>query len=77
MRQTHPRWVTFAVLDHGPGVPPEVAQRLFTPFFTTRKEGMGLGLSIVKGIVEAHHGLIRETGEPGNGARFEIYLPVG
>jgi two-component system sensor histidine kinase DctS len=58
VRQTHPRWVTFAVLDHGPGVPPEVAQRLFTPFFTTRKEGMGLGLSLCRTVIEQHGGAL-------------------
>lgn len=58
VRQHHPRWVTFSVLDHGPGVPPDVAQRLFTPFFTTRKEGMGLGLSLCRTVIEQHGGAL-------------------
>jgi len=58
VRQTHARWVTVSVLDHGPGVPPEVAQRLFTPFFTTRKEGMGLGLSLCRTVIEQHGGAL-------------------
>jgi two-component system sensor histidine kinase DctS len=58
VRQTHPRWVTFSVVDRGPGVPPEVAQRLFTPFFTTRKEGMGLGLSLCRTVIEQHGGAL-------------------
>jgi two-component system sensor histidine kinase DctS len=58
VRQTHPRWVTVSVVDHGPGVPPEVAQRLFTPFFTTRKEGMGLGLSLCRTVIEQHGGAL-------------------
>ena len=72
--QTYVR-LTFA--DTGPGVPPELKDKIFTPFFTSRVKGMGLGLSIVKGIVDAHHGVLRETGEPGRGANFELYLPTG
>ena len=67
--------VTFA--DTGPGVPDDLKEKIFTPFFTSRVKGMGLGLSIVKGIVDAHHGLLHEGGEAGRGARFEIFLPVG
>lgn len=62
--------------DCGPGVPAEMKSRIFTPFFSSRVKGMGLGLSIVKGIVDAHHGVIQETGEPGIGAQFLIYLPL-
>ena len=49
-------WVMFSVIDRGPGVSAEVAQRLFTPFFTTRDEGMGLGLSLCRTVVEQHSG---------------------
>ncbi len=66
--------VNFA--DTGPGVPAELKEKIFTPFFSSRVKGMGLGLSIVKGIVDAHHGKIRESGEPGQGAQFLIFLPV-
>lgn len=65
--------ITFA--DNGPGVEQELKQKIFTPFFSSRVKGMGLGLSIVKGIIESHHGTIVETGEPDKGARFVIYLP--
>jgi two-component system sensor histidine kinase DctS len=58
VRQTHPSWITISVIDHGPGVPPDVAQRLFTPFFTTRKEGMGLGLSLCRTVIEQHGGAL-------------------
>lgn len=61
--------------DNGPGIPEENKARIFTPFFTTRSKGMGLGLSIVKGIIEAHRGFILETGEPEEGANFTILLP--
>jgi two-component system sensor histidine kinase DctS len=56
--QQHPRWVQFAVVDRGPGIPPDVAARLFTPFFTTREEGMGLGLSLCRTVVEQHGGAL-------------------
>jgi signal transduction histidine kinase len=62
--------------DHGPGIPEENKKSIFRPFFSTRSKGMGLGLSIVKGIVDAHNGTIRETGVHGEGARFEIVLPA-
>jgi signal transduction histidine kinase len=62
--------------DRGPGVAAALKERIFQPFFTSRAKGMGLGLSIVKGIVEAHHGILRETGAEGEGARFAVYLPV-
>ncbi len=68
--------ISIQVRDEGPGIPPENKPRLYTPFFTTRARGMGLGLSIVKGIVDAHRGAIAEVGEPGEGARFVIVLPV-
>ena len=63
------------VADRGPGISEENKKRIFTPFFTTRAKGMGLGLSIVKGIIEGHGGAITENGEPGKGARFLILLP--
>ena len=45
------RWVVFSVIDAGPGIPADVAQRLFTPFFTTKAEGMGLGLSLCRTVI--------------------------
>jgi two-component system sensor histidine kinase DctS len=50
------RWVRFSVIDAGPGIPADVAQRLFTPFFTTKPEGMGLGLSLCRTVIEQHGG---------------------
>ena len=70
-------YVVLEFADAGPGVPADQKERIFQPFFTSRVKGMGLGLSIVKGIVEAHRGQIREVGEPGKGARFVIFLPAG
>ena len=76
-RLAHSRnWVEIMFADDGPGVPEDLKDRIFRPFYTSRVKGMGLGLSIVKGIVEAHEGIIRETGQPGKGARFVIFLPA-
>lgn len=63
--------------DTGPGIEVENKPRIFNPFYTSRAKGMGLGLSIVKGIVDAHGGAIFESGRPGEGARFTILLPHG
>jgi two-component system, sensor histidine kinase FlrB len=62
------------VSDNGPGIPEAVRRRLFEPFFTTRERGNGLGLSIVKSVVEAHGGHVRLL-ETGPGATFVIDLP--
>ena len=51
--------------------------KIFNPFYTSRAKGMGLGLSIVKGVVNAHDGVIFENGRPGKGAKFTILLPYG
>ena len=68
--------VMIEVRDNGPGIAENLKERIFTPFFTTRGKGMGLGLSIVHGIVAAHHGTILEVGTEGEGARFVILLPT-
>ena len=69
-------YVHLSISDTGPGVQPDLKQKIFKPFFSSRVKGMGLGLSIVKGIVDSHHGTIRESGEFGKGAEFMIFLPV-
>jgi two-component system sensor histidine kinase DctS len=77
VRQTHPRWVTFSVADAGPGIPPEVAARLFTPFYTTRREGMGLGLSLCRTVIEQHGGALDFGPLPGAaGTEFRFTLPA-
>ncbi len=63
-------------IDSGPGIPADIKPRIFTPFFTSRARGLGLGLSIVKGILEAHRGNIVEVGTPGQGAHFIAFLPA-
>lgn len=67
--------IEIAVSDTGPGLPPEVASRLFQPFVTTKDKGMGIGLSICQSIVEAHHGRIWATPNAGTGVTFRISLP--
>jgi two-component system, NtrC family, sensor histidine kinase HydH len=61
--------------DSGPGVLEELREQIFNPFFTTKRDGVGLGLSIVAKIVSEHGGSIRLLSEPGNGACFRIFLP--
>jgi two-component system, LuxR family, sensor histidine kinase DctS len=75
------RWVRFSVVDAGPGVPPDVATRLFTPFFTTRAEGMGLGLSLCRTVIEQHGGSLGFGAAPGGsplqpGCVFSFTLPA-
>jgi signal transduction histidine kinase len=63
------------VSDSGPGLMPDVAAKIFTPFFTTRPEGTGLGLSIAQYIAARHGGNISAENNSGGGARFTIWLP--
>jgi two-component system sensor histidine kinase DctS len=70
------RWLEFSVADVGPGIPEEVKQQLFTPFFTTKAEGMGLGLSLCRTVVEQHGGyLVFEPNQP-QGTIFRFTLPA-
>ena len=64
------------VADSGPGIAPELADRLFQPFVTTKKTGMGLGLSICREIVEAHHGRLTNAPRPEGGTVFRVTLPT-
>jgi two-component system sensor histidine kinase DctS len=77
VRQIDARWVAFSVIDRGTGIAPEVAARLFTPFFTTRSEGMGLGLSLCRTVIEQHGGaLVFDNGADGVGTEFRFTLPA-
>ncbi|MFN7172622.1 MAG: GAF domain-containing protein [Fimbriimonadaceae bacterium] len=69
-------FVQIDVIDTGPGVDEKLATQIFEPFFSTRVKGMGLGLSIVKGIVDAHMGAISVRKEEPHGAHFMILLPI-
>ena len=69
-------WVEFAVIDQGEGISPDVASQLFTPFFTTKDEGMGLGLSLCRTVIEQHGGFLGfEAAEP-QGTVFSFTLPA-
>ncbi len=62
--------------DTGPGIDPSTASKLFTAFYTTKTDGMGMGLSICRSIVESHCGKITMSSELGQGATFVVYLPT-
>ncbi|MEO7156902.1 MAG: ATP-binding protein [Vicinamibacterales bacterium] len=68
--------VVVEVADDGPGMPADVAEKIFNPFFTTKAQGSGLGLAIVRKIVDAHEGRIDMTTADGRGTRFRVTLPV-
>jgi signal transduction histidine kinase len=71
-----PDGVEVAVSDVGPGIPRDKLQRLFESFYTTKKEGMGLGLSIARSIIEAHRGRLWAENRDGGGATFRFFLPL-
>lgn len=70
------RTIEVVVADTGPGIPPEHRERIFEPYFSTRKRGTGLGLAIVSRIVAEHHGRIRVGETAPHGACFTIELPL-
>ena len=69
-------WVEFAVIDHGVGISADIANKLFTPFFTTRPEGMGLGLSLCRTVIEQHGGLLDFQAVVPAGTLFSFTLPA-
>ncbi len=70
-------WVAIEVADSGPGIPPADRDRVFEPYFTTKKKGTGLGMAIVKKIIEDHGGGIQLKTSPWQGVLVEIRLPMG
>ncbi len=70
-----PAPVRLVVEDTGPGIDPDLRERLFQPFVSGRPGGSGLGLAIVQRAVDAHRGMVLLDAEPGRGARFTVYLP--
>ncbi|HKF41786.1 MAG TPA: PAS domain S-box protein [Thermoanaerobaculia bacterium] len=69
-------FVQVSVSDHGTGIPADHLPRLFEPFFTSKPEGMGLGLAVCRSIVEAHSGRLWAENLPAGGARFHFTLPA-
>ncbi|UEM22358.1 response regulator [Skermanella mucosa] len=79
INRDHPvRYVRLTVSDNGSGMPVEVMGRMLEPFFTTKGigKGTGLGLAAVHGIVSAHRGAMMVESKPGEGTRFQVYLPT-
>jgi two-component system nitrogen regulation sensor histidine kinase GlnL len=70
------QFLSVTVTDDGPGVPEDVQSHLFSPFFTTKARGTGLGLAVCHRIVAEHGGIIAHEPRPGRGARFVVTLPV-
>ena len=79
-RSGNGRGVEVRIEDSGPGIPDELREQIFNPFVTTKKSGVGLGLSIVSRIIDGHHGTIRVENDPPatgeHGARFSIFFPA-
>jgi len=69
-----PRKVKLTIADSGSGIPPEQLNKMFDPYFSTKKEGMGLGLPIAKRIIEDHQGEIHISSEPGVGTEIQIFF---
>jgi signal transduction histidine kinase len=68
--------VGFFVRDDGPGLAPDVRERMFEPFFTRRDGGVGLGLTFVRRVVHEHRGRVHVESEPGHGVAFRVHLPA-
>jgi signal transduction histidine kinase len=68
--------VCVEIADDGPGMPQDVADRVFDPFYTTKPQGSGLGLAIVRKIIHAHDGRIDLKTSPGGGTTVRLTLPV-
>jgi two-component system nitrogen regulation sensor histidine kinase GlnL len=69
------KYIETNVIDDGPGIPPDLIERIFEPFVTTNRNGTGLGLSIAKRIVTAHKGTITVSSVPG-GTVFQVIFPL-
>lgn len=71
-------YVAWSVSDTGTGIPPDIVERIFEPFFSTKDpdKGTGLGLSTVLGIVKSHGGYVQVASSVGKGSTFTVYLPI-
>ncbi len=67
--------IRISIQDHGKGIPPDVQERIFVPFYTTKPDGSGIGLSLCKQIAFLHHGYITVRSNPGKGSTFTVCLP--
>ncbi|MGE3526656.1 MAG: PAS domain-containing sensor histidine kinase, partial [Gemmatimonadales bacterium] len=72
----HDGGVEVQIADHGPGIGPEQREHIFEPYYTSKQDGTGLGLTLVRQAVEAHGGTVRAGETPGGGATFALWLPA-
>ncbi|MDZ8118047.1 ATP-binding protein [Pontiella agarivorans] len=68
--------IRIQITDNGKGIARENLQKIFDPFFTSKSEGTGMGLSVAHGIISEHHGVIEVDSEPGRGTTFYLYMPL-
>jgi signal transduction histidine kinase len=76
MSENTKQWVRISVTDTGTGISPENMKKLFEPLFTTKTQGIGLGLAVSRKLAEANGGRIEVESEPGKGSIFTLYLPT-
>lgn len=76
VKKQSPEQIAISVSDNGLGVPSDLMDRIFNPFFTTKDNGMGLGLAIVHQIAESLHGNVQVANSPGGGAVFSLSIPI-
>jgi len=69
-------WVELDVGDTGPGIPPDVLDKIFAPFFTTKARGTGLGLAVVRKVMDRHKGRVDVESRVGAGTTFKLFLPT-
>ncbi len=74
-RTTDPDGISVSIADSGLGIPPDAISQLFEPFYTTKSDGLGLGLFVSENIVEEHGGRVDVDSRPGEGSTFRVWLP--
>jgi len=75
-RRVEPRQVEVSIADRGQGLSSEAREKLFSPFYTTKSEGMGMGLNICRSIIEFHEGRLWVDANPSGGCIFRFTLPL-
>lgn len=75
-RQVKKSRVMLSIADNGPGIPTSLLTKIFEPFYTTRAQGTGLGLAVVRSVMNSHKGKVEATNQSTGGALFRLYFPV-